>query len=324
MSEQHSASQQAATLRERAEKAFREMPDGSLEDFDALSPEALRASLHELRVHQIELEMQNMEMVREREARADLQARYFDLYDLAPVSYCTIGERGLILEANLTASTLLRVERGALVGRRLSDFISKEDQTPYYLCWKNLLDTREPQECDLRMLRHDGTAFFAHLNFTVARDKNGAPACLVALSDITGRKQAQEEILRINRELEEATAKAEKATAAKSEFLAIMSHEMRNPLTGILGFAELLADTPLTGEQQSCTEAIEESGAHLLSLINDVLDFSSIEKGALAIHPAPFDLAHLVKLSSDIVRKSAVPTVQSPDFNGLQKPFSDD
>ena len=549
MNEPPPASPQSTTLRERAEKAFREMLDSSLDQLDSLSPETLRASLYELRVHQIELEMQNEDL---RRAQADLdasRARYFDLYDLAPVGYCTVSEKGLILEANLTAATLLRRERDALVGRGLSSFISKEDQELYYLCRKNLLDTLQPQECDLRMVRPDGTAFFAHLEITAACDENGAPVCRFALIDVTGRKQdekaltalamrnktlmqssgdgihilddqgnvveanetfckmlgytgeealhlnvadwdtqwsreellgkvreliahpavfetrhrrkdgaaidveisgigvsldghdhlyasarditgrkkseealrnlraaveqsantvaitdirgnieyvnpafekatgytaaeavgkthrmlksgeqdaefyrrlwttimsgkiwqgefhnrrkdgslywetatispvqndkgetvrylaikediteqkqAQDEILKINRQLEEATARAEKATAAKSEFLATMTHELRNPLTGVLGFAELLSDTTLDDEQHSLTEGIRESGIHLLDLINDVLDFSSIEKGALAIHSAPFDLAPLVKLSSEIIRKSA-------------------
>jgi two-component system CheB/CheR fusion protein len=176
-------------------------------------------------------------------------------------------------------------------------------------CLKIYLDAfaaRRPFHMDYRLRRPDGTySWISDFGISLKDISGGFCGYIGYCFDITGRMQAQEEILRINRELEEATAKAEKATAAKSEFLAIMSHEMRNPLTGILGFAELLAVTPLTGEQQSCTEAMQESGAHLLSLINDVLDFSSIEKGALAIHPAPFDLAHLVKFSSDIVRKSA-------------------
>jgi PAS domain S-box-containing protein len=189
MNEQHPESPQADSLRDRAEKAFREMPDGSLENLDALSPETLRASLHELRVHQIELEMQNEDLLR---AQTDLdasRARYFDLYDMAPVGYCTVSEMGLILEANLTAATLLRIERGALVGKRMSAFISKEDQNFYYRCLKNLLDTLQPQECDLPMVRPDGTVFFAHLNFTVAHDENGTPVCRVALVDATASKR---------------------------------------------------------------------------------------------------------------------------------------
>jgi len=78
--------------------------------------------LHDLRVHQIELEMQNEEL---RRTQADLEAsraRYFDLYDLAPVGYFTISERGLILEANLTAATLLGVARGALIKQPLTRF----------------------------------------------------------------------------------------------------------------------------------------------------------------------------------------------------------
>jgi len=191
MNERRPESPQAATLRERAEKAFREMLDGSLEDLDALSPATLRASLHELRVHQIELEMQNEELLRAQAALDASRERYFDLYDLAPVGYCTVGEKGVILEANLTAATLLGAERGALVGRLLSAFISKEGQELYYRCRKNLLDTRQPQECDLQMVRQDGTAFFVHLNFTAARDENGAPVCRVALVDVTASKQVE-------------------------------------------------------------------------------------------------------------------------------------
>ena len=191
MSEQPPASPQSTTLRERAEKAFREMLDNSPENLDALSPETLRTSLHELRVHQIELEMQNEDLLR---AQADLgatRARYFDLYDLAPVGYCTVSEKGLILEANLTAATLLHQKRDTLVGRGLSAFISKEDQELYYLCRKKLLDTRQPQECDLRMVRPDDTAFFAHLKITYACDENEEPVCHIALIDITGVKELE-------------------------------------------------------------------------------------------------------------------------------------
>ena len=124
---------QAAELRRQAEAMARESGALSPEQLEALSPEDTRRTLHELRVHQIELEMQNEEL---RRARAELTAarvRYFDLYDLAPVGYCTLSEQGLILEANLTAATLLGMARGALVKRPLSRFILKEDQDTYYL-----------------------------------------------------------------------------------------------------------------------------------------------------------------------------------------------
>ena len=109
------------------------------EDIDALSPEEIRQILHELRVHQIELEMQNEEL---RLAQAELDAarvRYFDLYDLAPVGYFTVSEKGLIIEANLTAAALLGVARGKLVNQPISQFILRKTRTSIMCTLKSFL-----------------------------------------------------------------------------------------------------------------------------------------------------------------------------------------
>ena len=182
---------QATTLYRNADKIVREKADRSLKKQEAISTEETLRILHELQVHQIELEMQNEEMGR---AQAELNAartRYFDLYDLAPVGYVTVSEQGVILEANLTAATLLGVARGTLVKLLLTRFILKEDQDIYYLHRKQLLDTGEPQACELRIVKKDGTAFWAHLAETMAKDESGARVCRVVMSDITERKKAE-------------------------------------------------------------------------------------------------------------------------------------
>ncbi|MBU1184311.1 MAG: PAS domain-containing protein [Proteobacteria bacterium] len=123
------------------------------EDLETLSPEATRQLLHELRVHQIELEMQNKELCRTQGELEASRARYFDLYDLAPVGYVTLSEKGLILEANLTAAGLLGVARGALVKQPLTRFILPEDQGIYYRHREQLFETGAPQVCEMRLAK---------------------------------------------------------------------------------------------------------------------------------------------------------------------------
>ena len=105
--------------------------------------------------------------------------------------------------------------------------------------------------------------------------------------------------------LNQALLAAESGARVKSEFLAVMSHELRTPLNGVLGFAELLSYTPLDEDQAEQVETIRTSGNHLLSIVNDILDFSSIERGTLAIHAEAFAVSQLVRFSEDTIRISA-------------------
>jgi PAS domain S-box-containing protein len=141
----------------------------SPENIDTLSPEETRLMLHELQVHQIELEMQNEELRRTQVEMHAARARYFDLYDLAPVGYCTLSEKGLILQANLAAAAQLGLARGALIKQLFTRFILKGDQDIYYLQRKQLLESGGHLTWDLRMVKSDGTQIRMHLAATAAQ-----------------------------------------------------------------------------------------------------------------------------------------------------------
>jgi PAS domain S-box-containing protein len=138
------------------------------------------------------------------EAQAELdtaRARYFSLYDLAPVGYCTISEEALILEANLTAENLLGVARGELVMQPITRFMVREDQDTGNLLFKQLSGagsagsgrSGEHQAHEHRMVKKDGTQFWVRMVSSAARDDDGAPIYRIVLSDITERRQAEAE-----------------------------------------------------------------------------------------------------------------------------------
>jgi signal transduction histidine kinase/ActR/RegA family two-component response regulator len=133
----------------------------------------------------------------------------------------------------------------------------------------------------------------------------GAPALLSVARDISERKKAEAEAFRRAAELERAWAEAERASRAKSEFLAHMSHEIRTPLNGILGMTSLLLETPLDSEQREFGETVRTSGQALLSLVNDLLDLSRIEAGRMEIEPARFDLADCLESTGELMAPQA-------------------
>jgi PAS domain S-box-containing protein len=236
----------ARDLRKRAEEAARQI---GTEEPSVLSIEGARRLIHELCVHQIELEMQNEELRRVQVALDSSRARYFGLYDLAPVGYVTLSEQGLILEANLRASTMLGTPKGALIKQRLTRFIVAEDQDTYYLHRKKLFETEAPQACELRMQHQDGSMLWVNLESTLAGDeRSGEVACLTALTDIT-----EQHVLRAN------LAQADRM-ASMGILAAGVAHEINNPLTSVLYNAESLAeDLPrLVQAVRRCRDALCE------------------------------------------------------------------
>ena len=176
----------------RPKPARSEISVGLPIDTDHLSPHQTKNLVHELQVHQIELKLQNEELRRTHAELETSNARYFDLYDLAPVGYITIDENGLILEGNLFAATMLDVPKGTLVKQPLTRFIFKEDQDLYYKHCKQLFGTGGPRTVELRMVKKNGSQFWVRLDSTMVQNAGRMLACRVVVSDITERKRAEE------------------------------------------------------------------------------------------------------------------------------------
>ncbi|MGH2633167.1 MAG: response regulator [Tepidiformaceae bacterium] len=145
------------------------------------------------------------------------------------------------------------------------------------------------------------------------RDESGAPSGAICIAlDVTERVRAEQDLLDLNRRLEEAHAaalqlaeKAEQSARAKSEFIANTSHEIRTPMNGVIGMTGLLLDTSLDREQREYVETIRDSADALLTVIDDILDFSKLEAGKMSMAVEDFDLRTVIEEVGDLLAPSA-------------------
>lgn len=209
MNSKNGKSKEVAKLRWRAEEIVQKQGNGARKPSPSLSHEEALRLVHELRVHQVELQMQNDELCR---AQAELSAtreRYFDLYNLAPVGYFIVSHEGRILETNLAGVAILGIPRAALVKQPITQFIFKDDQDLYYLHRRELLSTGKAHACELRMVKADGTPFWVRLMASVQEpslptDPDSAPMSRVVLSDISEQKQIEDDKADLDARLQQA------------------------------------------------------------------------------------------------------------------------
>jgi PAS domain S-box-containing protein len=194
MNRKPNISDDPAELRRRAETRLRDQRKGRRSKAGDQKSEAdTMRMLHELEVHQIELEMQNAELQKVRDDMEAALERYTDLYDFAPVGYFSIDESGMILEVNLTGAALLGVERSRLINRRLLLFVSATSRPIFLAFLKKVFTGPTDQVCEALLLKEGGGTFWASFRATSAVCPKGARKwCRVAFGDITVRKQAEE------------------------------------------------------------------------------------------------------------------------------------
>ena len=158
----------------------------------------MRRLLHELQVHQVELEMQNAEL---RQARDELEkalVNYTELFDFAPVGYFTLDRKGVVNAANFTGATILGVERGRLIGRRFGQFVDARDR-PVFTAFLDTVFTRQGKgTCEVTLTTEEHSLIFVHIE---AATCGAGQECRVAVIDIHARKQAEQQVQRQIEEL---------------------------------------------------------------------------------------------------------------------------
>jgi PAS domain S-box-containing protein len=191
---------------------------------EEISTDETQKLIHELQVHQIELEMQNEELRQAQELLEESRSRYSDLYDFAPFGYLTLDELGKIKEANLTAARLLQVEIPQLIDWHFINFIFTEDRRSFLRHLNLVLNLRERQSIDLRLKRKGKQAFFIRLESVLYQDAARRNNLVrTTFTDVTERKRAEEALRLARDELEQ---RVQERTAELSATTATMRAEI--------------------------------------------------------------------------------------------------
>lgn len=190
-----------------------------------------------------------------------------------------------------------------------NEVIAQEYRNYLFSRWKALLKVDGMLREEYKIIRKDGKVRWVLEQGRGIFDENGKVLYLDGfITDITARKEAEDRLIQKNIELHIAKEKAEDSNRLKTAFLANLSHEIRTPMNAILGFSDLLKEEDLESEQRdNYVEIINDSGNHLLSLINDIIEMSKIETGQISPNLEEID----VNLLMDVIRRtmsSSIPT----------------
>jgi len=232
------------------------------------SPAEAARLIHELRVHQIELEMQNDELRLSQAQLEESRSKYADLYDFAPVGYLTLGRGGDIVEANLTAATMLGVERSKLLGRFFPPFLDEADRWVLRRLLEKATDLQESKE--EFHLRIKGNVRVMLLDILCLRDGEGQVRCRVAMTDITGRKQAEEALQESEERLRFLTTQLLTAQENERKRIAAELHDELGHAFVALKLHLSTLEKKLLPEQQDLKEDIRSKVEYISEVLQEV------------------------------------------------------
>jgi two-component system CheB/CheR fusion protein len=249
-----------------------------------LSAAEARRLLHELEVHQVELEMQNEEL---RASREEVEAgfeRYSELFDFAPIGYAAIEDGGTITAVNHAGAQLLGRARSLLTRGHFTDLIAVRDRSTFEAVLALVRGGMPKATCELELSVQSEPTTVVRLTATMLR-----ATFLLAFVDITDER-------RKNAQLAEAERELRAQDARKDQFLAMLSHELRNPLTPIRASLHLLdRDAPDSAVAKKAREVIDRQVTHLTHIVDDLLDVTRITHGKVRLRRARFDFGALVR-----------------------------
>jgi PAS domain S-box-containing protein len=261
--------------------------------------------VHELHVHQVELEMQNREL-REAQQRLELSRdRYAELYDRAPVGYATLDASAAILEINLTGAALLGRERENLIGLPFVASARVKSAGAFFAHVQECARGRS-SVTDIEIETAKGQ-FVLQLTTTPNLAADGRfEGCRMTMNDVTERRRAEMEKQALLDSERRARAEADSANQMKDQFLAIVSHELRTPLNAILGWTQILDGR--TGDQELLARGLSvmhRNGEALARIVDDVLDVSRIVSGKLRVEMKRANLEEIVRVVIEQARTAA-------------------
>ena len=167
-------------------------------DIHSMTEDDILALINELEVQQSELEAQNEDLMQAKSETDNLLNKYQELYDFAPVGYVTLDEQGNIIDANLTLTGLLGIERIKLINTHFDHFIPSDTRPAFYNFFKNVIKTDMCQKCQMRLIKKDDIVFYALLEGIAVMDKKYPEVkhIMLSITDITDCKSIEENLLK--------------------------------------------------------------------------------------------------------------------------------
>lgn len=260
------------TLRQKAEEYLKNKQD----DLTRKNSEAdLLKLIHELQVHQIELELQNEELIIAQEKTEQVSQKYTNLFDFAPVGYFTVNKSAMIVELNLLGAKMLGKERAALVNKNLSHFLANDSKPLFNKFIERLFKSFQCEACEVTLSVEGSSTLYLYLSGIANEYEEN---CMITGVNITKLKQNELDLKLLKEH-------AEESDQLKTAFLQNMSHEIRTPMNAIKGFSQLLVKNHGNENKlRKFTKIIDQRCNDLLAIINDILDIAKIESGQLPVY----------------------------------------